>query len=459
MTERSLSEQLVDAITSVKPSDLSAEDLAFARLFVLDWLASAVAGTATPVGEMLTAEGTDRGIGPCAVLGVSGGRDAEVAALINGGLSHIVEMDDLDRGSVVHPGTVVIPAALAAAEAVGASGLQFAFGVVAGYEVAIRVGEAVGRSHYKLWQNTATCGAFGAAAAASVVLGLTAEQAVWALGNAGSIASGLWQFNHDGAMTKHLHAGRAAANGLLAARLAQRGFTGAREILEGPQGFFAAMSSDAQPEKVIAGLAHRLGSLETPWKIGGVSIKPHASCRHTHPAVDAAIALRDGTSFAETDIQHVNVDTYATALQVTDTPNPTNAYQAKFSLQYCTAQALLHGQVSLADFSAVQLNDAAIRSLIDRVDVSIDPDFDAAYPRVWSARVTVEFADGSVRQRTVDTPKGDPENPVTWDEAVAKARLLADGTHYESEIDDLIDNVIGVADRETMRGFLPTSDA
>lgn len=351
MAAPSLTQQLAAALTSFDPADLTDEDVRFAKLFVLDWLASAVAGTATVPGRMLIDEGRERGAGACRVLGVAEGRDPEVAALVNGGLSHIVEMDDLDRRSVVHPGTVVIPAALAAAETDDATGRRFLLGVIAGYEAAIRVGEAVGRSHYRYWQNTATCGTFGAAAAAGIVSELDAEQLTWALGNAGSVAGGLWQFNHDGAMTKHLHAGRAASNGLLAARLAKRGFTGAREILEGPQGFFAAMSTDAQPARATAGLECGLGVRGSGWKIGGVSIKPHASCRHTHPAIDAARELRRELGAEVGQARRVRVETYGTALQVTDAPNPTNAYQAKFSLQYCTAQALRHGRVGLLDFT------------------------------------------------------------------------------------------------------------
>src|SRR5262245_50018733 len=137
MSTQSLTRQLSTALTSFDPADLADEDVGFARLFVLDWLASAIAGTATTPGRTLSREGRGRVCGSCRLLGIADGRDAEVAALVNGGLSHIVEMDDLDRGSVVHPGTVVIPAALAAADSVDASGRQFVLAVIAGYEVAI----------------------------------------------------------------------------------------------------------------------------------------------------------------------------------------------------------------------------------------------------------------------------------------------------------------------------------
>ena len=454
----SLTERLAAAVCSGRTAALDELTIAHARRFVLDWLGSAIAGTSTPPGGILIAEANERGPGSCGVLGIVSGRDAETAALVNGGLSHIVEMDDLDRASVVHPGTVVIPAALAAAELCDVDGPSFLRAVVVGYEAAIRVGEAVGRSHYAYWQNTATCGTFGSAAAAGSLFGLDVERLTWAFGNAGSLAAGLWQFNRDGAMTKHLHAGRAAANGYLAARLAARGFTGAREILEGSQGFFAAMSRDADPGRVTKDLDLVGSSMHPAWKIGQVSIKPHASCRHTHPAVDAAIALRQADGVAIDQAERVRVATYGTALAVTDEPNPRNSYQAKFSLQYTVAQALLHGRVGLQDFSPEALVDPATRQLMTRVELQVDDALDRHYPAAWSARVEVDLPGGDRRAAEVAAPKGDPENALTDEELVAKFRNLVDGTQYGPLVDHLIDSVQEISGRATMRGFLPPTD-
>ncbi len=454
-----LSERLAAALAAVQSADLDSSTVAAAKRYVLDWMASALAGTATVAGRMLIAEATDRGAGPCAVLGAAAGRDAGTAALVNGGLSHIVEMDDLDRASVVHPGTVVIPAALATAEQAGADGRSFLAAVVVGYEAAIRVGEAVGRSHYAFWQNTATCGTFGSAAAAGHLLSLDAEGLSWAFGNAGSLAAGLWQFNRDGAMTKHLHAGRAAANGLLAARLAARGFTGARAILEGPQGFFAAMSRDAQPERVVTGLDAGLGSAGSLWKIGRVSIKPHASCRHTHPAVDAVLRLRSelgADALRPEAVRRVRVATYGTALDVTDAPHPTNPYQAKFSLQYTVAHALLHGHVGLHDFGPERLADPVLRSVMAKTELVVDQALDNRYPATWSARVRLELDDGTAREVEVAAPKGDPENPVSLEELAAKLHDLVAGTRYADRVNAVLDAVDRLDQRATMRGFLPT---
>ncbi len=454
VSEFSLTEQLAHALVAIKASTIDSATIAHAKRFVLDWLGSAVAGTVTPPGAMLQAEAADRGVGPTQVLGLPQGRDAATAALVNGGLSHIVEMDDLDRGSVVHPGTVVIPAALAMAQDLNRSGKDFLTAVVVGYDAAIRVGDAVGRSHYAFWQNTATCGAFGSAAAAGWLLGLDRPAMTWALGNAGSVAGGLWQFNRDGAMTKHLHAGQAAANGLVSARLAARGFTGAREILEGPQGFFAAMSTDARPERVIAGLPES-GKALAQWKIAGVSMKPHASCRHTHPAVDAALALRRELGDVVRQATGIRVATYGVALAITDEPRPRNVYQAKFSLQYTVAQALNHGRVGLDDFADDRLADPVTQRLMARTALSIDPVIDTRYPAAWMARVEIDLEDGTCRVVEVDAPKGDPGNPLTDDELTAKYQDLAGGTAYESFTAQTLAAIAELEHRSTMPGFLP----
>src|SRR5690606_29784581 len=211
---------------------------------------------------------------------VTGGQSSVLnAALVNGAASHVVELDDIHKGSIIHAATVVIPAALAVAEWKGLSGKELIAAVVAGYEVCYRIGEAVSPSHYYYWHNTATCGTFGAAIAAAKLLGLTTEQTIAALGNAGTQAAGLWEFIEDGAMTKQLHTGKAAMNGLLAALLAQKGFTGPQKILEGNRGFFKAMSEEYDASRVTEGLGNEFKIMENSFKI-------HASCRHTHHAVD-----------------------------------------------------------------------------------------------------------------------------------------------------------------------------
>ncbi|MGD8350284.1 MAG: MmgE/PrpD family protein, partial [Gammaproteobacteria bacterium] len=295
-----------DLIALIRKRPLAAADLEAAALFVLDALASAYAGSATAVGAILRdwAGGTDL--------------DKKRRALLMGALTHITETDDLHRASVTHPGCVVVPAVLALGEQTGASGERMLIAVLQGFEAICRIGAAVGPAHYRIWHNTATCGPFGSAMAAASLLGLDDEQAMYALGNAGTQSSGLWQFIEDGSMSKHLHAGRACESGWLAAELAARGFSGPAEILEGRKGFFAATCPDARPENILAGP-------EDAWQLRQTSIKPWPSCRHTHPSVDCALEI--ASMLGGGQAREVEINTYQAALDVCDCPRPQTEYQ------------------------------------------------------------------------------------------------------------------------------------
>ena len=445
--DRSLTEQLAGFVAGTRAADVPEAVRSTAAWWVLDWLGCAIAGLDTPPGRILVRHTTDQPVGGSACLGLSEGRSPQVAALHNGGVSHIVEMDDVDRASVIHPAAVVVPAALATAERVGASGRDFLAAVTLGYEVAIRVGESVGKTHYFHWHNTATCGVFGAAAAAGWLLGLDQTRLTWALGSAGTQAGGLWEFIADGAMSKHLHTGRAAANGVLAAELAALGFTGARRILEGRQGFFAATAPDGNPAAVTAGLGDG-------WKLPGVSIKPYPSCRHTHSSVDAALRLRAEHRLRADDVERVEIGAYHSVLDLTDNPAPGHLYAAKFSVQYCVARALLDGALRLGDFTDERIAEPAAHDLMARIAVRLDPDLDARYPREFPAEVRLFLRDGRVVGTAVASPKGDPEAPLTPEELSAKFRDMLPGTPYEARTDALLDAVIGLDGRPDVRGLL-----
>ena len=420
MIESTLSEQLADWQLARRGDGFGAADREAARLLVLDWLGSALAGLGTDTGRIFLEYARQQPAGRVTLLGLDEGRSVEVAALCNGAVSHIVEMDDVERASVTHPGAVVVPAALAMAERTGASGRDLLCAVVAGYEIMVRVGTALGPEHYYHFHNTATAGAFGAAAAAGWLLNLDRERLVWALGNAGTQAAGLWQFNEEGALTKPLHPGRAAANGVLAATLSRLGLTGARRIMEGERGFFAGLAPRGEPLKVV----EHLGEPGESLRVHAISIKPHASCRHTHAPIDAAIALHAQLASVD-DIETVSVDTYRAALTLCDKPDPHSAPDAKFSLQYCVATALRHGRVGLTQFDPAALSDPTVRALLGRVSVTVDPAREAAYPATWSAGVTVRLRDGRTVQATQERPKGDPENPLSATELTDKFRQLA----------------------------------
>ncbi|MGG1558611.1 MmgE/PrpD family protein [Geobacillus thermoleovorans] len=413
-----LSEALARFIVETKYESLPHDVVDFTKLCILDWLGSAIAGEEKPPVQMIKSMIEEMGGSPQATL-VTGGKSSVLnAVLVNGAASHVVELDDIHKTSIVHAATVVIPAALAIAEWQGKSGKELITAVAIGYDVCFRIGEAVSPSHYDYWHNTATCGTFGAAAAAAKLLDLTLEQTIHALGNAGTQAAGLWEFIEDGAMSKQLHTGKAAMNGVLAAILAKKGFTAAKKILEGKRGFFRAMARDADETKITQGLG------ET-FKIKENSFKIHASCRHTHPAIDLALEIVKERGVMPDQIERIQVKGYRAVLDITDNPQPETVYAAKFSVQFCTALAFAKGQAGLADFHEGNLRDPVIRELMGRVEASVDTEIDAAYPKKWGTVLEVTLRNGERIVKQTDFPKGDPENPVSASELTDKFKRLA----------------------------------
>ena len=416
-----------DLIELIRRRPVAAADLDAAALFALDAVAAAYAGSATPVGGVLRE------------WAASGETDPKRRALLMGALTHITETDDLHRASVTHPGCVVVPVVLALGEQTGASGERVLTAMLHGFEAMCRIGAAVGPAHYRVWHNTSTCGPFGAAMAAASLLGLDDLQAQHALGNAGTQASGLWQFIEDGTMSKHLHAGRSAESGWLAADLAAHGFTGPAGILEGGKGFFAATCADPSPENILA-------RPDDAWQLRQTSIKPWPSCRHTHPVIDCALELQRSTAGAA--IREVEIGTYRAALDVCDNPQPESAYQAKFSLQHTAAIALLDGAVGLDSFDA----DARRRSadLRGRVRVNAVDPYLSAYPVSWGAEVTVTTAAGERLACSRKDCRGDPELALDRDEMRAKAMgLLSYGGLGETEAGAICDTVLSLPSAET----------
>lgn len=413
-----LTRQLAEFATGLRFDDLNAEALAMTRRSVLDWLGSAING-ATTQPAIIARRVAERNMpGNDATVIATGERlSALGAALTNGAASHVIELDDLHQGSTFHPAAPIIPAALAVAEREQAGGQDFLRSVVIGYEIGIRIAEAVNPSHYRYWHPTATCGVFGATAAAAALLRLSEDELVHALGTAGTQAAGLWAFLADGAMSKSLHPGKAAHDGILSADLADCGFTGAQQILESPQGFFAATSTGADASRITDGLGQR-------FKIEENGFKRHACCGHTHTAIDAALALRERA--AGRQIHKVDINTYQVALDITDNSTPRTPYDAKFSIQYAVAAALLDGRASLEQFSTERMDEDDITRLVAGTDVHANPDFTGGYPAAWSSRVRITLADGTELEERVDQPKGMPANPMSDAEVEAKFHDLTD---------------------------------
>jgi len=355
------------------------------------------------------------------------------AALVNAAASHISEQDDVHNGSVFHPAAVVFPAALATAQHIGASGRDFIAASVAGYEVGIRIGEFLGRSHYKVFHTTGTAGTVAAAVATGRLLGLDAMGMLHALGSAGTQAAGLWEFLRDAADSKQLHTAKAAADGLTAAFLAKDGFTGAKRILEGAQGMAAGMSEDADPAR----LTDRLGSR---WTVLETSFKFHASCRHTHPAADALLKVIEDHDLKPGQIDRVIAHVHQGAIDVLGPViDPVSVHQAKFSMPATLGLIAVHRRAGMAEFDGY-LSDPQARGFLDRVAMKLDPDVDGAYPNRWIGKVEVKMGDGRVLSARVDKPKGDPGNTLSRDEIDSKARRLA--AYGKSVTDSEVDAVM-----------------
>ncbi|RKQ35788.1 MmgE/PrpD family protein [Oceanobacillus halophilus] len=413
-----LSKKLASYIIDTNYDNIPEEVVEFTKLCILDYFGSAIAGSTKAPVKMVHDFAVEMGGEPQATLVTGGKTSVAQAALVNGAASHIVELDDIHKASIIHAATVVVPAALAVAEWKKLSGKDLITAVVIGYEVCYRIGEAVTPSHYYYWHNTATCGTFGAAAAVSKLLELHEEQIVHALGSAGTQAAGLWEFIEDGAMSKQLHPGKAAMNGVISGLLAQKGFTGASEILEGDRGFFRAMSESFDESKVTNNLGKEFKIMENGFKI-------HASCRHTHHAMDLMIDLRNESDLSLDLVESIKVKTYQVALNITDNDSPETEYASKFSLQYCTALALVKGEGGLDVFNQENLWNEDVRNMMGKVEVEVDPDIDDNYPEKWGVKVEVSLSNGEKITKQTDYPKGDTENPVTEIELQNKFLKLA----------------------------------
>lgn len=371
-----MSEPLLVQLVRTLARPIKESDRARARLHLLDWLACVAGARQAQVAKVLYR----------ADLG--GARRA-------GWLGGVLEMDDVHRAALLHPGPVIWAAALEAAGDVDADLDAVLDGAVRGYQAMIAIGASFDAKHYSHYHNTATAGPFGAAAAAGSVFGLDEGQLVAALSNAGSTTGGLWQMRHEAGMTKQWHVAMAGNNGYFAAYMASRGLTGTATVLEGPQGLYAATCDAPKPLEPGEG-----------WRIHEVSFKPWAACRHAHPVIDCALELRARGELTAP----FRVETYADAIAFCDRPNPVTEVDAKFSLQHAVAVIASGREARPEDFTAEAI--AELAPLRAQVSVSEDDLITRRYPAHFGARLN--------GLELIDT-RGDPERPV--DEAVIRQKM------------------------------------
>ncbi|MGY4305068.1 2-methylcitrate dehydratase PrpD [Bradyrhizobium sp. USDA 4369] len=395
-------------VADLKYDAIPPEVLDRAKVLTLDFLGSAIrarreAESTPSVVKMLAALKLDSA-GEATVFGDSRTWTPAVAALLNGTMGHSLDFDDTHADSSLHPSAPVVPAAFAVGEMVGASGREVLTAIVAGYEVCCRLGNALDpTSHYaRGFHPTATAGTYGAAAAAGKLFGLSEQQLIYAFGVSGSQAAGSLQFLVNGAWNKRYQVGASAMNGVIAATLAKNDFVGAIESVEGKHGLLVGYTDTPHREKAVAGL----GTTYETMKIG---VKPYPSCRYTHAAIDAIIALRREHNLTPDQVKRVEIGLHRNGITLTGDAatkrHPTSIVGGQFSMFFTGALALDQGRFGWDDYT--RLGDAAINNLANKFDVVQDDKLEIGRSHPFGARVTITTEDG-VHERLHDDPSGEP---------------------------------------------------
>ena len=453
--ERKIAEVLAELIANRRFEDLPKETIEKAKSCIIDVVGCIVGAAKEPQAqallEVMKAEG---GHSDSSVF-VSGFKTSAMnAALINGTFGHIYDFDDAHREATLHPTVVVFPAVFALGEKLGVSGKDLVRSFILGSEVLIRVSEAfLAKSYYQGFHPTGTCGVFGAAAGCASLLGLNVRQTTYALGIAGSFSAGLLEWKTEGTWQKPLQAGHPNMSGVLAASLAGKGFSGARTIFEGPDGFIRAFSFENTYD--YARITDNLGK---KWEMLDTSVKVHSCCRFCAPVVDCALELYRRGIRAK-DVKSILAKVNNFTIKATCEPHekkirPMSHVDAQFSTPYGVAVAICRGRMGLDELKEESLFDPEILGLAEKVTCELDPKADAAYPKSYPTTLVAALRDGQKVESHVDYPKGDPENPASMEEIVSKFNLLTEKCFNrkkrEKVVETLrrleeIDNIVEVA--------------
>ena len=447
--------KLAEFCCNLRYENLSSAIVDRVKYHLLDFLG--VASRGSLVESSKAVHRLVREIGPSpegtVIIGTDMRAAPQYAALSNGTSAHSLELDDLHNESSAHPAVVIFPAALAAGELSDCSGKRLTEAIVAGYEVMTRLGKALNpANHYaRGFHPTGTCGVFGAAAAVAKILELDREKTINALGIAGSQAAGSMEFLADGSWTKRFHAGWAAHSGLFAAMLARRGFKGPATIIEGRFGFLHSYSDGSDPDKVLAGLGD-------PFEISKTSIKPHACCRYKQGPIDGILSIIRENNLKPEDVKQVTLGILKAGFPIVAEPeelkrNPRTLVDAQFSMPFGAAVAILYGKASLNEYTQENIESARVKEMMSRVSCVEDPELEAVFPRQWPASVELLTEDGRRFSIRIDYPKGDPENPLTWEELLGKFGELASPIYPEERKKKIISKVQALEQEKSVKGF------
>ena len=376
-----------------------------AAIAVCDTIGVALAGASEPAARIVRSTLTSESRGTCRIFGTAERASAGEAAFANGVAVHALDFDDMCFVSMAHPSCALVPSALAAAELADTSGRAVLDAYIVGFEVECRLGMVMNPRHYHArgWHSTSSIGTLGAAAAASRLLGLSPAAASHALGIAASLACGLKE--NIGTMVKPLHAGVAARNGVAAARLARNGLTASEIAIDGPQGYLAAMDSERPPAdlaRVVSDVGKRWEILET-----GISVKLYPSCAATHPPLDALLHLARTHGFTGDDVESIDVEVDSMTPRLLIHDRPSTELEAKFSMPFCAAAAIVFGHPTMETFAVDRIHDPRVQQILPRVTLRADAAFDTAAP-LSQARVTVRLRDGLTLTEHADGARGYP---------------------------------------------------
>ncbi|MEQ1776705.1 MAG: MmgE/PrpD family protein [Burkholderiales bacterium] len=422
MTSPTLSIQVAQRITAMRYEDLPADAVQWAKIAIIDTIACALAGAneeAPRIAEKVAL--TYGGNGPALLWGTDRRMSALDATLINGTAGHALDYDDVNNTIGGHPSVPILPAIVALGEMLGSSGKDLLLAYITGFETQARIGRAVNVYHYrKGWHPTATLGIFGAAAASARLLHLDVPKTATALAIAASLSSGIKA--NFGTMTKPLHAGHCGRNGLYAALMAKEGFTASDDAFEHPQGFFELFNGagNYHVEKILENWANPLDVLSP-----GIGLKQYPCCASTHSAIDATLVLRERHGLTPEKVKKIESITHAPALAHTNRPDPKTALDAKFSVQYCVARALMHGNVTFDHFADSALMQPELRSLLARVEAREHDQLPKDMGDHYQGIVNITTVDGQQFSARVDQPLRGPKNLVPPDRLESKFKDCA----------------------------------
>ncbi len=452
VNQAKIAEQLAAFVVNEKFENLPKQAIEKAKTYILDLIGCTIGASrelqAQALLEVIQLEGGN----PHSSAFAQGFKTSIMnAALLNGAMGHIFDFDDDHREGVMHSTVAVFPGVFALGEQQAISGKELLRAFILGSEVMIRIGESfLGKSTYKGFHPTGTCGVFGAAAGCASVLGLNEKQTTYALGLAGSFAAGVMKWRREGSWQKPLQPGHAAMHGVLSASLAQKNFLGATSIFEEPDGVLKmfALNDEYDCAPITREIGHK-------WEMMDSSIKVHACCRFSATSVDCALDLfHKGVRASNVKQILVKAD-HSTITGLCYPPEvklrPQTHVDAQFSLPYGVSVALCKGRAGVDEFRKEVLADPAVLALVDKVTWEIDPEAEAMYPKAYPATVEVTLNDGQTVISHFDYPKGDPENPASLDEVRTKFNLLTEKYIDKDRMEKIVDTISRLEEVDDIR--------